>query len=110
MENRNHPRIKVTWPVTIITDDRKIGGETRNISESGILISTSEPLRLNEIYQIALHPPGHEWVELGCTVIWSDLYGIDPDDKVYGIGFCFVRVSEADFHKLKEVLPSTDAP
>lgn len=106
MEKRNHQRFNVKWPVTILSQGDNIQGETRNISESGILICTKEPLRLNEDCTISIHPPGRDSLAMNCTVVWSDLYGIDPSNTVYGVGFCFVKVSDKDLDKLRTIIPN----
>jgi len=108
-DQRRHPRIKVRWPVSIRTDHHPTEGETRNITEAGMLICTKDPLKLNASYRICLFPPNHPPLEFGCTVVWSDLYGIDAQDTVYGVGFCFVKVSDEDLGRLREVIPSPDA-
>jgi len=104
-DKRQHKRTSINWPVKVHSEDKLIDGETRNVSESGILISTKEPLRLNEDYLISLFPPDADVLELHCTVVWSDLYGIDQSDTVYGVGICFVKVSENELHKLKSIVP-----
>ena len=104
-EKRLHQRFNVKWPVTILSDGQTIQGETRNISEAGILICTKEPLQLNIDYTISLFPPDKDSLELNCTVVWSDLYGIDPSNTVYGVGLCFVKVSDKDLHKIRTIMP-----
>ena len=95
IEKRRNPRIRVKWPITILTNGSKIEGEIRNISKAGILILPKEPLCLYELYRVHIRPPNCQSRELTCKVIWSDLYGIDSEDEdiVYGIGFCFVKIS-----------------
>ena len=105
IDKRQHKRVSIKWPIEIHSEDKLIEGETINVSESGILISTKEPLRLNEDYIISLFPPDADVLELHCTVVWSDLYGIDQSDTVYGVGICFVKVSENELHKLKSIVP-----
>jgi hypothetical protein len=39
---REHSRIEVSWPVTMLTSKQLIIGEIKNISESGALISCQE--------------------------------------------------------------------
>ena len=95
-ESRKHGRIDVRWPIQTFEDESKIEGETKNISESGVLISMVKPLRLYQEYRISILLPNHSRLELGGKVIWSDLYGIASDDQVYGVGLCFVKVSEKD--------------
>ncbi len=105
INRRQHKRTSINWPIKVHSEDKLIDGETRNVSESGILISTKEPLRLNEDYLISLFPPDADVLELHCTVVWSDLYGIDQSDTVYGVGICFVKVSENELYKLKNIVP-----
>ncbi len=109
-EKRRHQRLNVKWPVTILSNGQTIQGETRNISEAGILICTKEPLRINIDYTISLFPPDKDALELNCTVVWSDLYGIDPSNTVYGVGLCFVRVSDKDLHKIRTIMPKDIEP
>jgi len=44
VENRKHPRIEVKWPITLLTRDGILRGETRNLSVEGIVIYTDTPL------------------------------------------------------------------
>lgn len=104
-DKRQHKRSSINWPIKVHSEDKLIDGETKNISDSGILISTKEPLRFNDDYIISLFPPDADVLELHGTVVWSDLYGIDPSDTVYGIGICFIKVSEDELHKLKSIVP-----
>ena len=103
-EKRFHHRFNVRWPVTIVSEDKTVQGETRNISESGILICTKDSLQLDRGYTVSLFPEDRNALSFHCTVVWSDLYGIDPRNTVYGIGLCFVRVSDKDLHKLRTLL------
>ena len=104
-DKRQHKRSSINWPVKVHSEDKLIDGETKNISDSGILISTNKPLRFNDDYIISLFPPHADVLELHGTVVWSDLYGIDPSDTVYDIGICFIKVSENELHKLKSIVP-----
>jgi len=89
-------KLKVKWPVTVITGQNMIEGVTRNITEEGMLILSKEPLRLNEMYRITVRLPNYLDRVLTCKVIWSNLYGIDPRNQVYGMGYCFVQASTKD--------------
>ena len=41
-DKREHSRVEVSWPVTMLTGKQSIIGEIKNISESGALISCQE--------------------------------------------------------------------
>ena len=105
LERRNGvPRIKVRWPITVLTDEGTIEGETRNITAAGMFIRCKEPLRVNETYRISIRPPNRQAIELTCKVIWSSLYGIDGQDTAYAMGFHFVKVSDEDRHFLSDTI------
>lgn len=103
IERREHTRIKVRWPITIGTDDSTIEGETRDITAVGMFINCKKPLELNETYRISVIPPNQQSIELTCKVLWSNLYSTDGENT-YGMGFCFVRVSDEDSHLLSDLL------
>jgi len=107
IERREHTRIKVRWPITVVTDDATIEGETRDITAVGMFINCKEPLELDESYQISIIPPNHQSIDLTCKVIWSNLYSTDGENS-YGTGFCFVKVSDEDSHYLVDVLSIHD--
>jgi len=103
IEKREYTRIKVRWPITVVTDDSAIEGETRDITPVGMFINCKEPLALNQTYRIAVIPPNHQSIDITCKVLWSNLYSSDAGNT-YGTGFCFVKVSDEDSHLLRDVL------
>ncbi len=103
-ENREHTRIQVNWPITVKYEGGSIEGETRNITAEGMFIICKEPLRLDETYRIFIKPPNLKNIELTCKVVWSNLYGVDDEKTAYGMGFCFVQVSDKDRHFLNDAI------
>jgi len=103
-EKRRHPRINVRWPITISKDNDIIGGETRNIAFDGISICCEEPLPMDEIVNILIEPEGHQEIIVAGKVIWSDIYGIDDKDTTYGVGICFVKLSEENRARYLELI------
>ncbi len=95
IQNGTQSKVKVRWPLTILTDRSSIQGEARKITETGILIESGEPLRMDKFYRISVAPPNCERIKLIGKVIWSNLYGIGPENLVYGMGFCFVILSNS---------------
>ncbi len=96
IERRKHPRGDIRWPISLVADHGTITGETRNISVDGISIRCDEPLRINEVFRIAILPPNRQAIGVSGRVIWSDLYAIDHDDTAVGLGLCFVEISDED--------------
>ena len=104
-ESREHPRIEDRWPITIITNQGTIKGETRNISVDGISFICEKPIRLNKIYHMSISPPNHQIIELTGKVIWSDFfYGVDDEDTVVTLGVYFIKISNEDRHFIDDVV------
>ena len=102
-ERRKHTRIKVRWPIHIVTDSGEVLGEIRDITLVGMFINCKEPLQLNESYHISIIPPNHQSIGLTCKVMWSNFYSTDGENK-YGAGFCFVKVLDEDINSLNDIL------
>lgn len=103
-ENRRHPRIEVEWPVIVSKGDDFIEGKTKNIASDGISIFCEEPLPLDEIVSISIEPPGQHAMVISGRVIWSDVYGIDDQNATYGIGLCFVKISDKDHSRFLDLI------
>ncbi len=96
IERRTNLRHHVQWPVSIITGEKTIDGSTLNITTEGMSISCDEPLPLNEFFRFYIIPPAHENIDVTGKIVWSDLYGVDENDTSFGMGICFVKISEKD--------------
>lgn len=104
---RKNERAYVKWPVTIIMNSGTVEGETTNISAQGVSISCDEPLLLNEIYTLHIRPPDYDAIEVSGKVVWSDMYGIDGENKTVGIGVCIVEISDKDHGYFKDIISAT---
>ena len=104
IERRKYNRIIVTWPISIVLDEEIIEGETINITVDGVLIRCEEPLQLNEVLRISINPPNHQGIEVNGKVVWSDHYAVDEQDTAFGMGICFVKISDVDCHFLKDLV------
>jgi hypothetical protein len=104
IERREHDRIRVRWPVAVLTDSGIIQAETRNIAVKGIFICCEKPLPLNQILPLRISPPNYQAIQVSGKVIWSDLYGIDDQHITYGAGICFVKIADEDRHLLNDLI------
>lgn len=102
-ERRKNLRRKVKWPVTVLTENGTIEGETRDFGVDGMSISCVEPLLMDKVLRMGVMPPDHQMIEFTGKVIWSDLYGIGDDDSAYGMGVCFVEISNEDLRVLQRL-------
>lgn len=103
IERRKNPRSKIKWPVTVLTENGTIEGETRDFAVDGISIRCVEPLRMDQVFRMGVMPPDRQMIEFTGKVVWSDLYGIGDDNSAYGVGVCFVEISEEDLRVLQKL-------
>jgi hypothetical protein len=103
-EKRQHPRIPVRWPVTIITKQGSIEGESRNITVAGLFVHCLDKLEKNQEYQMIIKIPEKESILLKGRVVWSNFDSVDYNDSYVGMGFCFIKVSEEDRGVLSELI------
>ena len=104
IEKRKHPRIEVSWPIKIYLDNEVIDGEVSNISVEGIYISCEKPLRLSNTFRISVAPPHHQTIGVTGKVVWSDLYGLDKEERVHGVGICLMEIADKDRHFLNNLI------
>jgi hypothetical protein len=103
-ERRKIPRKTIKWPVNIVVDDEVIAGETVDITLEGIHITCDDPIPLNEMLSMTIAPPGKALIKVSARVIWSDLDGIDSENRVVGMGACFVEIPDDDYELFEEAL------
>ncbi len=104
IERRKHPRHKVRWPVTVLVGDNKISGETVDIGVDGISICCETPLHIDQACRILIMPPDHQIIDTTGKAIWSNLYGVDENDAIVGMGVCFIEISKNDREFLNNVV------
>jgi hypothetical protein len=110
VERRKHPRIPVRWPITIITEDGTIEGESRNITVAGIFVHCPKQLRTNEIHQLIINIPKQQSILVKGQVMWSNFGGKDRDSDFRGMGFCFIKISDEDRQLLTDVISKYAKP
>jgi hypothetical protein len=103
-ERRKHPRISVRWPVSVITDEGMVEGETRNITPEGVFIHSKERLLESRQYQLIVRLPKHQPIVVKGRLIWSNLEEREGDSILRGMGFSFVKVSDDDRRYLEKVI------
>ena len=103
-ERREKSRIYVTWPVTVITDQGTIEGESVNITPSGVFVRSKRVLKENETYQIIVKLPNNKQVLLKGKLVWSNLNGEERSEAFADMGFSFVKVEEQDQRLLRAMI------
>ena len=103
-ERRKAPRINVNWPVTLITSQGTIEGESRNITPSGVFIHCKKKLPEDEVYQMIIKLPNGKQIIVKGQMMWSNLNGREDMGALVDMGFSFIKMSDEDQKVLRTVI------
>ncbi len=92
-EGRQHQRGKVSWPVTIQTEEGTIERATYNISPDGAFIRGLSPLALHEVVDMTISGPDHP-ITVKARVVWSSSQVPPKEDMPRGVGVEFINISD----------------
>ena len=96
-EKRAYPRAKIKWPVKIKTAKGYMDGVTLDVSPNGVFIRCRRPLKLNEVFDMAIKIPGTDrTLKAKAEVVWSNIYGPDDEISPRGMGVQFIKISSTD--------------
>ena len=102
-------KIRTNWPIAIITEQGEIDGELRTVTNSGIFIRFTKPLRNNGTYRIIMRPSPELSLEIRGTLILSNPGGMDSASDLSQMALSFVRVPEGDLQRLKNLISGMEA-
>jgi hypothetical protein len=88
-ERRLQPRVEVRWPVTLLTSEGAISGETRDISMQGAFIYCEKSIPLSERVVLSVKAPAAS-MQVMAQVIWADNSIDGNKDEPAGIGVRFI--------------------
>lgn len=77
-----------------MVDDEIVVGETVDVSADGLHVTCDDPVPMNEPITMTIAPPGRELIRVTVKVVWSDLDGIDMENRAVGMGLCFLELSD----------------
>jgi len=103
-ERRVASRINVNWPITIITSQGTIEGESRNITPNGVFIHCKTKLPENEVCQIIIKLPNGKQIIVKGQMMWSNLNGREDMGALVDMGFSFIKMSNKDQEALRTVI------
>ena len=96
-------RMKERLPVTILADNGKAEGETRDITVQGMFIHCLERLRPGKTYSMVVNVPQNP-VELTGQLVWCNLNSLASRDSIPGMGFSFLKVADEDRKRLTDAI------
>lgn len=103
-DRRNFDRYDVEWAVDCIASDTFLFASITNISEMGIFVRTTEPLRTGTRLRLTFAPPGAASFQLEGTVAWVNPLRPDGDNPNPGMGIKFINLKLDQRERLVEVI------
>jgi type IV pilus assembly protein PilZ len=103
-ERRTSDRYDVEWAVDCVASDTFLYASITNISEMGIFVRTTEPLKLNTKLRLTFAPPGAESFELEGCVAWVNRVRDDGDNPNPGMGIRFGNLQPDERERLVDVI------
>jgi PilZ domain len=109
-ERRRYPRTAVDWPVVLLTKHGFTVGEAKNVSDSGALIRSPEPLAAKEKSRIFMVPPNRLAFRATFKVAW--VKAIHSSHKIpnYLIGIRFNGLLDGDRRFVKTLVGTQRTP
>ena len=96
-DNRTYPRVKVSWPVTMLTIQGPIEGEVINISLGGAFVYCHEQPTANETFRMVIKTlHAHEFIIADARIARSNIYNPEDANTVPGVGVRFTSISDKD--------------
>jgi type IV pilus assembly protein PilZ len=105
-DRRNHDRYDVEWAVDCVASDTFLFATLTNISEMGIFVRTTDPLRVGTRLRLSFAPPGAEGFKLEGVVAWLNPVRIGGDNPNPGMGIRFTSLSADERERLVDVIRS----
>jgi len=102
----NYPAIKVRYPVTLLTSEGHVHGETRLINNRGALIRCHHPPRLHEAATISIDISENETLLVEAEVVRLEFYELDNNDQVSPRGMVvrFTKLSTIGRKRLRNLI------
>ena len=103
-EKTKRPKIIPRWPITIVTDQGRIDGELRSVTDAGMFIHCNKPLHHGKIYCMVIKPTPEQSVEVKGKLLLSKPIGTGNDGSLLGMALSFVKLSEGDHQALSSLI------
>jgi Tfp pilus assembly protein PilZ len=92
-EKRIVPRVKIKWPVTMLSPYVKVEGEIENVSSKGVFISCKDLPPLEKSFHMVIRASDYNIMNLNGKVVWSTVSRSSEGNPNFGIGVQFTRMS-----------------
>ena len=99
-DKRQHPRVEISWPATIVTDDGLVSCRTENLSPDGTLIRCSESLGLLDSFRLVFKPAERQLILATAEKVWSKRSDNNGNPS-HAVGVRFTFIPDHDYQLIK---------
>jgi type IV pilus assembly protein PilZ len=103
-DRRNFDRYEVEWAVDCVASDTFLFASITNISEMGIFVRTTDPLKVGTKLRLSFAPPGAVAFKLEGNVAWVNHLRANGDNPNPGMGIRFVNLQPDERERLVDVI------
>jgi len=105
VQKREHSRVPVSWPVTMVTPEGDTDGIIENISAGGAYIRCGTPLLQKDLFILSILSQDREHSWIGAEVVWLDIrVSADSDAIPIGMGVRFTNITTEDLQFVSNVV------
>jgi len=103
---KSHQRhgMEVRWPVTLVTPEGHIDGETQTITMRGMLISCLQPPPMEGSFQVLVRVPNRQILNAIAKPVWTSIASVDEGEVRLGTELEFASMSEGDRQFLLSII------
>lgn len=94
IEKRRYPRVPVEWPVAILTSEKSVQGEIRNISLVGAFINCLIEFKREPLHLLIKVPHRGRCYSIAAEVAWSNIHESAQELTLSGTGVRFTSFFE----------------
>jgi hypothetical protein len=99
-EKRQHPRVDISWPATVITPDGLVSCTTENLSPDGTLIHCPESPELLHNFRLVFKPAERQLILATAERVWFK--ALDSESSVsHAMGVRFTFIPDRDHQFIK---------
>jgi hypothetical protein len=103
---REYPAVAARYPVTLLTAEGHVQGETRIVSNRGALIRCQQPPSLHERATICIDVSERETLIAEAEVVRLEFYELDDNHEITPCGMVvrFTTLSTASRQRLRNII------
>ena len=99
-DKRQHQRVEISWPSSIVTDDGLVSCRTENLSPFGTLIRCSDSPGPLDNFRLVFKPAERQLILATAEKVWSKSFD-NHNGTSHTMGVRFTFIPDHDYHLIK---------